>query len=57
MNGIAFDAGGLIALDRYERRVIVLLARAADLAYALSFRLQRWLRRCVTLPDRHAFPG
>jgi len=57
MNGIAFDAGGLIALDRNERRVIVLLARAADLAYALSFRVRRRLRPFVTLPGRHVFPG
>lgn len=31
MNGITFDAGGLIALDRNDRRVIVLLARASEL--------------------------
>jgi hypothetical protein len=31
MSGITFDAGGLIALDRNDRRVIALLARAADL--------------------------
>jgi hypothetical protein len=31
MNGITFDAGGLIALDRNNRQVIVLLARAAEL--------------------------
>jgi len=30
MSGITFDAGGLIALDRNNRQVIVLLARAAD---------------------------
>ena len=28
MNGITLDAGGLIALDRNDRRVVVLLARA-----------------------------
>lgn len=28
--GITLDAGGLIALDRADRRVIVLLARAAE---------------------------
>ena len=28
--GVTFDAGGLIALDRGDRRVIVLLARAAE---------------------------
>jgi len=31
VNGITFDAGGLIALDRSDRQVIVLLARAAEL--------------------------
>ena len=30
MNGITFDAGGLIALDRNDRRVIALVARAAE---------------------------
>jgi predicted nucleic acid-binding protein len=30
VNGITFDAGGLIALDRNDRRVLVLLARAAE---------------------------
>jgi hypothetical protein len=30
VSGIAFDAGGLIALDRNDRRVLVLLARATE---------------------------
>jgi len=30
MTGITLDAGGLIALDRNDRRVVVLLARAAE---------------------------
>jgi hypothetical protein len=30
MPGVAFDAGGLIALDRNDRRVVVLLARARE---------------------------
>lgn len=30
MSGITFDAGGLIALDRNDRRVLVLLARARE---------------------------
>jgi len=30
MPGVVLDAGGLIALDRNDRRVIVLLARAAE---------------------------
>ena len=30
MSGITLDAGGLIALDRNDRRVIILLARATE---------------------------
>lgn len=30
MNGITFDAGGLIALDRNDRRVLALIARATE---------------------------
>lgn len=30
MSGITFDAGGLIALDRNDRRVVVLIARIAE---------------------------
>lgn len=30
MNGITFDAGGLIALDRNNRQVLTLLARCAE---------------------------
>ena len=30
MSGLTFDAGGLIALDRGDRRVVALLARAAE---------------------------
>jgi predicted nucleic acid-binding protein len=30
VNGIAFDAGGLIALDRNDRRVLALIARATE---------------------------
>jgi len=30
MNGITFDAGGLIALDRDNRQVVALIARAAE---------------------------
>lgn len=31
MSGVTFDAGGLVALDRNDRRVLVLLARAEEL--------------------------
>jgi hypothetical protein len=36
MNGITFDAGGLIALDRNDRRVIALLARATELGIRVT---------------------
>jgi predicted nucleic acid-binding protein len=31
MSGVTLDAGALIALDRHDRRVVALLARAAEL--------------------------
>ena len=31
MSGITFDAGGLIAIDRGDRRTLALIARAAEL--------------------------
>lgn len=36
MRGLTFDAGGLIALDRNDRRVLVLLARAAELGLRVT---------------------
>jgi hypothetical protein len=36
MSGITFDAGGLIALDRNDRRVIALLARATELGLRVT---------------------
>ena len=36
MSGVTFDAGGLIAVDRADRRVIVLLARAAELGLRVT---------------------
>ncbi len=36
MSGITFDAGGLIALDRNDRRVIALIARATELGMRIT---------------------
>jgi len=36
MSGMTFDAGGLIALDRNDRRVIALLARAMELGLRVT---------------------
>lgn len=36
MSGLTFDAGGLVALDRNDRRVIALLARATELGARIT---------------------
>jgi hypothetical protein len=36
MSGLTFDAGGLIAIDRDDRRVIALLARAAEIGVRVT---------------------
>jgi hypothetical protein len=36
VSGITFDTGGLIALDRNDRRVIILLARATERAQRIT---------------------
>lgn len=36
MKGITFDAGGLIALDRKDRRVLILIARAKELGMRIT---------------------
>lgn len=36
MSGITFDAGGLIALDRKDRRVLALIARAKQLGMHIT---------------------
>ncbi len=68
MNGITFDAGGLIALERNDRRVLALLARGKELgtpitipATALAqvlrnpFRQAR-LARLIRQPDTDLVP-
>jgi len=37
MPGVTLDAGGLLALDRDDRRVVVLLARARETGAVLDF--------------------
>ena len=36
MRGITFDAGGLIALDRNDRRVVAIIARANELGNRIT---------------------
>lgn len=49
--GATFDAGGLIALDRDDRRVIVLLARAAEAGARITVPASA-LAQAIRRPDR-----
>lgn len=49
--GITFDAGGLIGLDRDDRRVIVLLARAAEAGARVTVPATA-LAQAIRRPDR-----
>ncbi len=51
--GITLDAGGLIALDRNDRRVIVLLARAAETNSRVTIPASA-LAQAIRRPDRQA---
>ena len=53
MNGLTFDAGGLIALDRNDRRVLVLLARARDLGARVTVPATA-LAQAMRSPSRQA---
>ncbi|MGH3824024.1 MAG: PIN domain-containing protein [Pseudonocardiaceae bacterium] len=51
--GITFDAGGLIALDRGDRRVVVLLARAAEAGVLVTVPASA-LAQAIRRPERQA---
>ena len=51
--GITFDAGGLIALDRDDRRVVVLLARAAEAGARVTVPASA-LAQAIRRPERQA---
>jgi hypothetical protein len=53
MAGVTLDAGGLIALDRNDRRVIVLLARAAETDSRVTIPSSA-LAQAVRRPERQA---
>lgn len=53
MSGVTLDAGGLIALDRNDRRVIVLLARASELASTVTVPATA-LAQAIRRPARQA---
>src|SRR6266545_4877565 len=53
MPGVTFDAGGLIALDRNDRRVVVLLARARETASRVTVPATA-LAQAVRRPEQQA---
>ena len=56
MAGLTLDAGGLIAVDRNDRRVIVLLARAAERGLRLTVPATA-LAQVVRRPERQVRLG
>ena len=53
MPGITLDAGGLIALDRNDRRVVVLLARASETSVRVTVPAPA-LAQAIRRPERQA---
>jgi hypothetical protein len=53
MPGVTFDAGGLIALDRDDRRVVVLLARARETGARVTVPATA-LAQAIRQPERQA---
>jgi hypothetical protein len=53
MAGVTFDAGGLIALDRNDRRVVTLLAEADETASRITIPATA-LAQAIRRPDRQA---
>lgn len=53
MSGVTLDAGALIALDRDDRRVVVLLARAAQIGARITVPASA-LAQAISQPSRQA---
>ena len=53
MAGVTLDAGGLIALDRDDRRVVVLLARARETGAPVTVPASA-LAQAIRRPERQA---
>ena len=53
MPGLTLDAGGLIALDRHDRRVVVLLARAVETNSRVTIPASA-LAQAIRRPERQA---
>ena len=60
MPGVTLDAGGLIALDRNDRRVVVLLARARETGARVTIpatALAQAIRRLTGKSGSRVWPG
>jgi hypothetical protein len=53
VSGVTLDAGGLIAIDRNDRRVLALLARAAELGMHITIPATA-LAQAIRNPTRQA---
>jgi len=53
VKGVTLDAGGLIALDRNDRRVVVVLARAVETGGRITIPATA-LAQAIRRPDRQA---
>jgi predicted nucleic acid-binding protein len=53
MAGVTLDAGGLIAIDRDDRRVVVLLARAREISAPVTVPASA-LAQAIRRPERQA---
>jgi hypothetical protein len=53
MPGVTLDAGGLIALDRNDRRVLVLLARAGEIGARITIPATA-LAQAIRRPEQQA---
>ncbi|CAN5888212.1 hypothetical protein BH23ACT10_BH23ACT10_04520 [soil metagenome] len=51
MTGVTLDAGGLIAVDRNDRRILVLLARAAETGSSVTIPASA-LAQAIRRPER-----
>jgi hypothetical protein len=49
--GVVLDAGGLIAVDRNQRKIVVLLARAAEIGATVTIPASA-LAQAIRLPQR-----
>lgn len=57
VSGITFDRGGLIALDRNDRRVLALLAWITEHGMRITVPASALAQASAKLPAKFGFPG